>query len=47
MSKVQVKVYMPKEVAEALHKESEDSGDSKSRIVTDATKREIKRRAKR
>ena len=47
MDKVQVKVYMPRSLAEALHKEAEVSGDSKSRIVSDSTRKELKRRAKR
>lgn len=46
MKKVQVKVYMPKSVADKLREEAEKSGDSNSHIVTEATKKELKRRGK-
>ncbi|WOZ57821.1 hypothetical protein ZP9_00005 [Shewanella phage ZP9] len=44
MEKVQVKVYMPKSLAEKLDDESVKSGESKSFIVSEATKKELKRR---
>ena len=44
MDKVQVKVYMPKSLAEKLDKASKVSGFSKSHIVSEATKKEIKRK---
>lgn len=46
MEKVQVKVYMPKPIADKLHEESKKSGQSKSHIMTEAAKKEIKRRCK-
>lgn len=46
MEKVQVKVYMPKYLAEKLDDEHKKSGHSKSRIVSDATEKELKRRSK-
>lgn len=46
MEKVQVKVYMPKLLAEKLTEQSKLSGHSKSHIVTEATKKELKRRSK-
>lgn len=46
MEKVQVKIYMPKSLAEKLDDEHKKSGDSKSRIMCDAAKKELKRRGK-
>ena len=46
MEKVQVKIYMPKSLAEKLDDEHKKSGQSKSHIVTEATKKELKRRGK-
>lgn len=44
MDKVQVKVYMPRSLAEKLNEASKKSGLSKSHIVSEGTKKEIKRK---
>ena len=46
MNKVQVKVYMPRSIAEKLDEEHKKSGDSKSYIVSESVKKELKRRSK-
>ena len=46
MEKGQIKVYAPKYVILDLDNESKNSGETKSFIVTEAIKKELKRRGK-
>lgn len=46
MDKVQVKVYMLPHLAEKLDEEHKKSGESKSHIVSESVKKELKRRGK-